>query len=85
MMRQGLIDAVSDASNELHLHPVDGGRWVGVVYLKDAKRIETAPLSNIDAGRSEIAKRVEGQLKNVMRAQDGGMILSEDWCRKDRC
>lgn len=78
MMRQGLIDTVSNTSNELHLHPVDGGRWVGAVYLKGAKRIETGPLSSIDAVKSEVAKHVEDELKNVIWAQDGGMILSED-------
>lgn len=53
------------------MHPVDGGRWAGVVYLKDAKRIEIGPLSSIDAVRSEAAKRVEGELKKVMLVQDG--------------
>lgn len=85
MSSQDLNDSVSNAPNELHLHPVDGGRWVGVVYLKNAKRIETEPLSSIDAVRSEIAKQVEGDLKNVMWAQDGGMILSEDECGQSRC
>lgn len=78
MGSQGLNDSVSNASNELHLHPVDEGRWVGVVYLKGAKWIETEPLSSIDTVRSEVAKHVEGDLKIVMWAQDGGMILSED-------
>lgn len=66
MSSQDLNDSVSNASHELHLHAVDGSSWAGVIYLKDAKRIETAPLSSIDAVRSEVAKRVEGQLKNVM-------------------
>lgn len=78
MSSQGLTDSVSNASNELHLHPVDGGRWVGVIYLKGAKRIETEPLSSIEAVKSEAAKHVEGELKNIMWAQDGGMILSEN-------
>lgn len=77
MSSQGLTDSVSNAANELHLHPVDGGRWVGVVYLKGAKRIETEPLSSIDAVKSEVTKHVDGELKNVIWAQDGGMILSE--------
>jgi len=78
MSSQGLNDSVSNASNKLHLHPLDGGRGVGVLDLKDANRIETAPLSSIDAVRSEVAKHVQGQLKNIIWAQDGGMILSED-------
>ena len=49
MSSQGLTDSVSNAANELHLHPVDGGRWIGVVYRKDANRIDTGPLSSIDA------------------------------------
>ena len=48
-----------------------------MVYLKGAKRIETEPPSSIDAVKSEVAKHVEGELKNVIWAQDGGMILSE--------
>lgn len=78
MSSQDLNDSVSNASNELHLHPIDGGRWVGVVYLKGAKQIEIGPLSSIDAVRSVVAKHVEGELKNVIWAQDDGMILSED-------
>lgn len=78
MSSQKLNDSVSNTFNELHLYPVDDNCWVGVVYLKDAKRIETGPLPSIDAVRSEIAKHVDGNLKNVIWAQDGGMILSED-------
>lgn len=78
MMSQGLIDFASDAPNELHLHPIDGGHWIGVAYLKGVRQIETGPLSSIDAVKSEVAKHVEGELKNVIWAQDGGMILSED-------
>lgn len=78
MMRQGLIDTVSGVSNELHLHSVGGGCWIGLVYLKGVRQIETGPLSSIDAVKSEVAKHVEGELKNVIWAQDGGMILSED-------
>lgn len=64
--RQGLNDSVSNASNELHLHLVDGGSWVGVVYLKDAIRIDTEPLSCIDAVKSGVAKHVVGDLTNVV-------------------
>ena len=34
MSSQGPNDSVSNASNKVHLHPVDGSRWAGVVQLR---------------------------------------------------
>ncbi|MCD9006302.1 hypothetical protein LDO31_08650 [Luteimonas sp. XNQY3] len=77
MNNQSLDGAELDAPRELHLHPVDGSQWIGVVYFDGAKQLETQPLSCIDAVKREVAKQVAGELKIFVWAQDGGMILSE--------
>lgn len=73
----GNSDSRSEAG-ELHLHPIGDGGWVGTVYLAGSKRTETGTFPSAEHVKNEVAKAFGRDLKIVVLAQDGGMVLSEE-------
>jgi hypothetical protein len=67
----------SEGRGDLHIHPVATQGWVGVVYIKGIKQMETEPFASIEEVERTVAERSGIGLRRFVWSQDSAMILSE--------